>query len=204
MIKSIKFKSKDLDRIKQKIKKLESNVVDTKKLYYVIEHYAKAYRNSVVKVMGTVEASTTDLEGGGFYGARGYPVITFEGLSASPAGGWEPLSQQSIKSKQRRGSRVTFWYHTGETFGAVGHSVQVGSYYSSKIAKVFAGVDKAVDAEAYKHALMTEFGGVNEEGKRVPARALFTIANELFKSKRQEIEQAVKATIFEGVNWGAK
>lgn len=204
MIKSIKFKQSDLDRITQKIKKLESNVMDTKKLYYVIEHYAKAYRNGVVKVMGSVEAATTDMEGGGNYGARGYPVITFEDLSATPPGGWEPLSQMAIKNKQRLGSRVTFWYQTGETFGAVGHSVQVGSYYSDRVAKVFAGIDKQIDPDAWKHAWITEVGGVNEEGRRVPARALFTIANELFKTKREEIEKAVKAAIFDGVNWGAK
>ena len=199
MITGIKFKQSDLDRITQKIKKLESNVMDTKKLYYVIEHYAKAYRNGVIKAIGTVEA-TTDMEGGG----TAYPVITFEDLSASPPGGWAPLSPRTINKKIKEGGRVTFWYQTGEVFGAVGHSVQVGSYYSDRVAKVFAGIDKASDPEAYRHALMTEFGGVNEDGNRVPARALFTIANELFKSKREEIEKAVKAAILDGVNWGAK
>jgi len=197
MITSIKFKKSDLTRITQKIKKLESNVMDTKKLFYVIEHYAKAYRNGVIKAIGTVEAST-DMEGGG----HAYPVISFEGLTASPAGGWEPLSPRAINSKIKRGGKVTFWYQTGEVFGAVGHSVQVGSYYSDRVAKVFAGIDGARDAEALKHALLTEFGGVNEKNKRVPARALFTIANELFKTKRNEIEKAVMTAVLEGVNWG--
>lgn len=197
MITSIKFKKSDMDRITQKIKKLESNVMDIKKLYFVIEHYARAYRHGVVRAIGTVAAST-DMEGG----SNAYPVISFMDLSASPVGGWEPLSPRAINSKIKKGGKVTFWYQTGAVFDAVSGAALVGSYSSNRIAKVFAGIDKAKDKDAYEHAILTEFGGVNEDKKRVPARALFTIANELFKSKRQEIEKAVMAAVLEGVNWG--
>jgi len=197
MITSIKFKQSDMDRITQKIKKLESNVMDIKKLYFVIEHYARAYRHGVVKAIGTVAAST-DMEGG----SRTYPVISFMDLSASPVGGWAPLSPQAVNSKIKRGGRVTFWYQTGAVFDAVSGAALVGSYSTNRTATVFAGIDRARDAEAYKHAILTEFGGVNEKNKRVPARALFTIANELFKTKRNEIEKAVMTAVLEGVNWG--
>jgi hypothetical protein len=150
---------------------------------------ASRYRNGVVQVMGRIDAGTPDNP------KAATPTITFMDLSQSTE--WSALSQRSLKRKQKNG-KITFWYETGAAFGAVARSVAVGSYQSPKVVSVFAGIDKALDREAYEHALRAEFGA---DGK-FAGRALFTIANDLFRRKRDEIVEAVRRTVLDGVNWG--
>lgn len=192
MITGISLNAASLSRITGKIATLQANLAATDKIYYTIEHYAKAYRNGVIKVMGTVQAA--DMEGGP---VGAYPTISFLDLSDSTE--WAPLSHRAIDSKIKNGNgRITFWYETGDAFHAVGHSVQVGSYHSDRVVQVFAGIDKSTDPEAYEHAIRAEFGADGQFARR----ALFTIANELFKQKQDEIINAVKQVVLAGVDWG--
>jgi hypothetical protein len=146
--------------------------------------------------MGTVSAATADGTP-----TPASPTITFSDLSANPR--WAALSPTTITRKQKKSNgRVAFWYNTGDAFEAVARSVLVGSYKSKDVISVFAGIDKADNPDAYEHAIRTEFGAEGPSGDSFPARALFTIANELFLQKRAEIVSAVQRAIMDGVDWG--
>ena len=189
------FDSKDLTRIMSKLKVLEDNIFNKDRLYFSIEYFAKQYVDGLIKVIGKVEAAdmTGEREEGG-------ADATFSMLSKSLTVHWEPLDPSTIrrKIKSSKGPLITFWYNTGEVLGESFRSIRAGSYRSKELQSVFAGIDKDLSPAAYMHALKTETG----DGGQWPARALFTIANEVFLQHQASIVETVRRNMMDGVDWG--
>ena len=168
----LKFKKEDVDRITQRLRKFGKLITDPTGLIFQYKLFLlNNYKEVVAGAMGSVNA---------LHGGRANLGLKFmEPTSVY----WKNLSPATLTLKAyRQGtvtSSLTIWEDTGETKNAVG-------VYGD-----FAGIDGGRDAEAYKKAINTEFGGslgdLSGWGGEWPSRPLFTIVNEEFKKNRHEM-----------------
>lgn len=195
---SLSFDQSDLARITQKLHNVRTNSEPTSgKLLFVVRHVAQEYADSLLKVIGSVDAGDpwTGPLAGNF-------TLNFEGASMSST--WQPLARYTLVKKMLDGQlvngKMAFWYATGDTKRGIKVHDPI---FDPRILSVFSGI--TASDPGFDNALRTEFGAEGPAGKQFPARALFTIANELVNRSevRDKIVAAVRKSLMDGVNWGA-
>lgn len=186
------FDSNDLKRITSKIRKIEDNLRGGS-LLAVMQAVAEDYKVVVTSKMGTINARNP-----------ASPIFTYEGKSITSR--WAALGPATIAKKEKKGltsgGMVSFWYATGAALSAVGATRLMG-FKSGDVEGYFAGISKAADPEAFKHALRTEFGGDGPGDPKWPARGLFLLANNVFLANKEKIFEKLHRALMQGVNWGS-
>lgn len=191
----LKFKEADVKRLKEKIDILKKNCSTAKNspVAEFVVTLADQYGRAIQSVMGVVSG-----EDGG--SATSTP---FFGTPFSV--GWLSLSERTLKKKHKDGLTLEIWKATGKTQKAVKSSTYHVPY---KQVRVFAGIDKGTDEDAWLKAMNNEYGlysgkdGVEAGFIPGPKRALFTLANEAFRSQQANIIKEIRRLIMVGVDWG--
>lgn len=187
---SVSLNTSQKDRIISKLQQLARNASTAKgsRLTQVVLTLADQYGDAIRSVMGVVDGVT----GGS---ASSTP---FMGSSFSVA--WEGLSERTINHKQQAGLTMEIWKATGETQKAVKTKEFHVPY---REVQAFVGIDRRTDESAWLKAMNNEYGWYDDGSVDGNSRALFTLANEMFKERRYEILAEVRRTLFEGVKWGS-
>lgn len=189
----LKFNSADVKRITGKINKLKANCNTAKgsPIAQFVITLADQYGKAIQSVMGVVDETGGSATSSSFLGTN-FQV------------GWIGLSERTIKLKRANGLTLEIWKATGQTQKAVKTKTFNIPY---RELSVFSGIDRSTDEEAYTRAMNNEYGwytdpktGAAVDGNK---RALFTLANEAFKSQSGTILAEIRKIVMGGVNWGS-
>lgn len=177
----LKINETDLKRIEGKLNKLKDFGKQGTKVYQYRLDLLNAYKKSIVSLMGTVSPN------GG--------MVSVNFMDKSQETYWEALSDVTIAVKKAEGSTLQIWEATGETKDAVRVDLPSG----------FVGINKNGNEEAFRKALNVEFGGYSilTSDKLYSKRALFTLANNIFKENKDLIVKAISKLIREDIRWGS-
>lgn len=188
----------DFDRVIGKLKKLQFVTHELSNPENPIYRYKITllliYKDAVTRAMGSVDVVDYGRGNASFaHNFHGNAVIDLKGLGTRQVH-WKNLAAGTIDYKRALGYRMKIWEASGDAKRAVRIHSEDG----------FVGITRE-DGEAYDHAIKTEFGGATtEDGKSTYAkRGLFTIANEIVKSQKEEISKRIMKIILSYVRWGS-
>lgn len=195
----------DLRRITDRLNKLKFVVSDLKNPNNPVSRFKFSimvvYKNAIVRAMGSVQVIDYHREGeknpSSDSFARGFHsnvVIDLHGLGTRQTS-WKNLHPLTIDYKRKAKMRMRIWEASGESKSAV----RIHSEDS------FVGIDDS-DPEALKHALAVEYGhGTTPDGKTRDweKRALFTVANDVIMSQKNELLDRIRKIILTYISWGS-
>lgn len=190
---TLKLNQKDVERITGKLKKIKENCSTSKgsPIAKFVVTLADQYGDAVQSVMGVVDETGGSATSTPFFGS-------------SFSVGWIGLSEMTMKKKREAGMTLEIWKATGETQKAVAspsRKAWAEFHVPYREIRVFAGIDIKHDRAAFEKAMNNEYGWY--DGVDGNNRALFTLANEVFRSQKDAILREVKRLMLDGVNWGA-
>lgn len=198
----------DLNRITDKLNKLKMVLTEPNNPANPIYNYKfsvlMVYQDAIIRAMGSVIAiDYTDGKGPSGSGSytknpnesfshnfHGDITISLSGLGMRHTL-WRNLKPYTVMKKRKMGWRMTIWEASGDTEKAV--LIHKGE---------FAGIDGSTHSEELRKARNTEYGDINNQHEW-PKRALFTVANDIVMSQKEEIEKRIKNIILTYISWGS-
>lgn len=184
----LKVNQNQLNAIQKKlnsvVNKISANTKSTALYKYRLE-ILNQYRETIVSAMGEVRGE----EGGS---------VGLEMLGDFQSVHWEPLTERTLNEKRIASASLYIWEATGDTKRAVRIQSDNG----------FAGIDGRLNPDELEKALQVEFGGAFSENEKPEwyKRALFTIANQLFRQNREQIKREIARKVVETARqegWGS-
>lgn len=174
----------DLARIIQKGTRIEKNLVLKQgEVYKYVFTVADGYNKAVLSGIGKTSTGVLSLR---------------EFLGEVKRTYWKPLHPDTLQYKASKGWTLQIW----KASGAVEDAVRISVSKESTGIDLFSGIDGNKFPDAFKHAILAEYGGKATEPPygNVDDRALFTLLNILIKNNADVILKGISEAIQREIN----